>query len=438
MVVDFSAPWSVATWETLGYNSVATVSAYLPAPLTRFVGREAELARAAALLAEARLLTLTGPGGAGKTRLALGLASIVAHRFPDGTWFVDFSSLSGGEFLWDQVAITLGVREPGGGRSLAEAVAHRLAERRALLVLDNCEHVVDAAAEVTAGLLAAAPALRMVATSREPLGVGGEVTWAVPPLSEDDAVELFTDRARLARPGFELREDDAAAARSICHRLDGLPLAIALAAARTRALAPARIAAELQSHFRLLPGGPRSAPGRQATLRASFEWSYDLLSEMERALLRQLSVFAGGFDVEAALAVCPAASLEVLAALAERSLLVVEERSGHSEPRFRMLETIRAFAAAHLAEAGEVDVVHIRHRDHYLERAELAEPGLTGPDDARWQAALTGEQENLRPAMARIVAALGWWWILTSRFVELHRWLERSSVPVALRAGVPG
>ena len=423
----------------------------LPAPLTHFVGREAELSEAAALLAEARLLTLTGPGGAGKTRLALRLGTVVAEQFPDGVWFVDLSPLSGGQFVWDQVAITLGVKEPGPGRTLAEAVGRRLARRQALIVLDNCEHVVEAAAAVTDSLLAAAPALKVVATSREPLAVGGEVTWAVPPLTEGDAVELFTDRARLARPRFKLQAEDAAAARSICRRLDGLPLPIELAAARTRALAPARIAADLQDHFRLLPSGPRTAPGRQATLQASFEWSYELLPEAERALLRQLSVFAGGFDVEAALAVCPAASLDMIAALAARSLIMVEERSGQSEPRYRMLETIREFAAARLAEAGEVELAHNRHRDYYSELAEIAEPGLTSPDDARWQALLATEQENLRSAMAwsrdrdepealaRLVAPLVWGWVLTNRFVEMQRWLpaataRRGEISPQLRA----
>ncbi len=408
----------------------------LPGPLTRFVGRETELAEVTALLAEARLLTLTGPGGAGKTRLALRLATEVAARFAHGVWFVDFSPLSGGEFLWDQVAATLGVRQPGRGGTLPEAVGRRLAGRTALLVLDNCEHVAEPASEVTAELLAAAPALKVVATSREPLGVGGEVTWAVPPLTEDDAAQLFTDRARLARPKLKLLKEDAAAVLSICRRLDGLPLAIELAAAQTRALAPSRIAADLQDHFRLLPRGPRTAPGRQATLQASFEWSYEMLPEPERTLLRHLSVFAGGFDVDAALAVCPAASLQLLAALAGRSLIAVEERSGQSEPRYRMLETIREFAGARLAEAGEFELVRTRHRDHYLRLAEIAEPLLTSPHDARAQALLAPEHENLRAAMtwsrdhdepealARLVVPLGWYWILTNRFLELQRWLE--------------
>jgi predicted ATPase len=217
----------------------------MPAPLTRFVGREAELAFVAELLAESRLVTLTGPGGAGKTRLALRLASLVQDGFPDGVWFVDFSPLSDGIFVWDQVAMILGVAEPGSGRTLADAVGHQLAARQALIVLDNCEHLVAAAAEVAAQLLAAAPAVKVLATSREPLAVAGEVTWAVPPLTEPDGFELFTDRARQARPELRLRAADAEAVGSTCHQLDGLPLAIELAAARTRALAPARIAAHL-------------------------------------------------------------------------------------------------------------------------------------------------------------------------------------------------
>src|SRR6266700_403640 len=295
----------------------------LPIPLTRFVGREAELTQVRALLAGSRLLTLTGPGGAGKTRLALQLASADASDFPDGVWFADLSPLSGGEFVWDRVALTLGVKEPGPGRTWAEAVGHRLETRQALLVLDNCEHLVEAAAEVAASVLASAPAVKVVATSREPLSVAGEVTWAVPSMAEADAVELFTDRARQALPQFTLHDDDRKAVLDICRRLDGLPLAIELAAARTRALDPVHIAAGLKNRFALLPTGPRTAPRRQSTLARSFDWSYDLLSEPERTLLRQLSVFAGGFEVEAALAVCPAASLELLAALTDRSLIIV-------------------------------------------------------------------------------------------------------------------
>ena len=418
---------------------MATVPTKLPAPLTRFVGRETELAQTAALLAEARLLTLTGSGGAGKTRLALRLAATVAEHFPNGVWFVDFSPLPDGKFVWDQVAATLGVKDPGRSKTWPDTVGRFLAPRQALLVLDNCEHLVESAAEVTNALLSAAPGLKVVATSREPLGVGGELTWPVPVLSEVDGVELFTDRARHVRPDFSLRAEDTDAVRSICRRLDGLPLAIELAAARTRALAPARIAAQLKDHFRLLPSGPRTAPDRQATLSASFEWSYALLSEAEQTLLRELSVFAGGFDLEAALAVCPAASLELLAALADRSLIVVEVRSDLAEPRYRMLETIREFAAERLTEAGGVDLVRTRHRDHYLRLAEAAEPLLLGPEEDRWRARLTREMDNVRAALAwsrdqveadalaRMVMALSWFWARPGRMRELQMWMEAAA-----------
>jgi predicted ATPase/DNA-binding CsgD family transcriptional regulator len=418
---------------------MATVSTNLPAPLTRFVGREAELDRASALLAQGRLLTLVGPGGAGKTRLAVQLASVVAVQFPDGVWFVDFSPLADGTFVWDQVAMTLGVKDPGRGKTWAETVGRFLAPREALLVLDNCEHLVESAAEVANALLAAAPGLKVVATSREPLGVGGELTWAVPVLSEVDGVELFTDRARHVRPDFSLRAEDADAVRSICRRLDGLPLAIELAAARTRALAPARIAAQLQDHFRVLASGPRTAPDRQATLSASFEWSHGLLSEAEQTLLRELSGFAGGFDLEAALAVCPTATLELLAALADRSLVVVEVRSDLAEPRYRMLETIREFAAGRLATAGEVELIRTRHRDHYLRLAETVEPLLLGPEEYRWRARLTREMDNMRAALAwsrdqgdaeslaRMVMALSWVLARPGRVRELQMWLEAAA-----------
>jgi predicted ATPase/DNA-binding CsgD family transcriptional regulator len=423
----------------------------LPVPLTRFVGRQAELAEASALLAGNRLLTLTGPGGAGKTRLALRLATVVAEDFPEGAWFIDFSSLSGGEFVWDRVAITLGVKEPGPGRPWAEAIGHHLGSRRALLVLDNCEHVVESAAEVAAGLLAPAPNAKVVATSREPLGVGGEVTWAVPPLSEADAVELFTDRARQAWPQFRLRDDDRKAVLDICQRLDGLPLAIELAAARTRAFDPVYIAAGLRDRFAVLPSGPRTAPRRQATLAASFDWSYELLSDPERALLRQLSVFAGGFDVEAALAVCPAASLELLAAVTDRSLIIVDGRGSRPESRYKMLETVRQFAAEHLDEAEEVELMRTRHRDYYLGLAETAEPQMFGSEHDRWRATLRAELDNFRAALAwsrdrgdaealcKMVVGLTPSWLMRLAYAEAEVWVGPAAsrapeVPPLLRA----
>jgi predicted ATPase/DNA-binding CsgD family transcriptional regulator len=418
------------------------VSTKLPIPLSSFVGRESELAQALDLLADARILTLTGPGGAGKTRLALRLASTVAERFPGGVWFADLSTLSDGQFIWDQVGTALGVGEPGMGESWAEAVGRYVASRKALVVLDNCEHLVESAAKVTAELLATAPELKVIATSREPLGVGGEVTWAVPQLSDGDGFELFSDRARRARPGLRFRDADADAIRSICRRLDGLPLAIELAAARSRAFAPTDIAAGLRNRLAVLPAGPRTAPSRQATLRASFEWSYELLSGVERALLRQLSVFAGGFDLQAALAVCPAAAEEVLAALADRSLISLDDTGDESEPRYRMLETVREFAAERLVEAGETDLVRTRHRDHYLAVAETAEKMLLGPEQDRWRARLRDEQDNLRSAvawsrdhgppedLARFVAALFSLWAMPGRITEFGMWVDAAMARV--------
>ena len=422
-------------------------AADLPAPLTRFIGREAELGLAAGLLAAARLLTLTGPGGCGKTRLALGLAAAEAERFPDGLWFVDLAALTEGDYVLGEVAMTIGVEEPERRVTLQEAVGRYLSRRQALIVLDNCEHVVAAAAAVAARLLDAAPELTILATSREPLGVGGEVTWAVPALGDADGLALFTDRARLARPEFTLRKADLGAVQTICRRLDGLPLAIELAAARTRSLAPARIASHLDDHFSVLATGPRTAPRRQATLRASFEWSYELLSNRERALLRQLAVFAGSFDVDAALAVCPAATIDVMATLVDRSLLMVDDNEGLGAPRYRMLETIRQFATDRSADDGaEAATVRARHCDHFLALAETAEPKLAfytktelesiSADQPLWLARLAVEQDNLRGALAwardqrevallaRLATALTNFWLERSQWTECRTWLE--------------
>ena len=425
----------------------------LPVQLTRFVGRETELAEAVTLLADTRLLTLTGPGGVGKTRLALRLASAVAEDFADGVWFVDLSPLGDGEFVWGKVAQSLEVSEPGRGRALSDAIGRRLASKRAVLILDNCEQVVMSASDVAAALLGTAPELRIIATSREPLGVGGEVTWAVPPLVEADALALFVDRARQVWPQFRLRGSDSAAVRNICRRLDGLPLAIELAAARTRVLDPAQIASGLDGHFRILPDGPRTAPSRQSTLAASFDWSHELLSGPQRALLRRLSVFAGGFDLEAALAVCPDATLEVLSELTERSLIVVEARGSDAAPRYRMLETVRQFAAEHLEEADEVALLRDRHRDHYMRLAELAEPHLTSPDEDAWRARLQIDLDNLRAALAwsrdmrqaeslvRMLGALYWFWVIPGHLAEFQMWLEAAAdmageLPPAARARI--
>jgi predicted ATPase/DNA-binding CsgD family transcriptional regulator len=437
VVVEDQRPSSVR--EAVAQPPVVAPRTNLPAPLTRFIGREAELAGAAALLADARLLTVTGPGGCGKTRLALRLADVHADHFPDGVCLVGLASLSGGEFVTAEVAMTLGVDEPERGSTLVEALCRRLASWRGLIVLDNCEHVAAAAAELAARLLAAAPDLKIIATSREPLGVGGEMTWAAPTMSEADAVELFIDRARAALPEFTFGPEDAAAVRAICHQLDGLPLAIELAAARTRALAPADIAAHLNDRFRLLSAG-RTAPPRQATLRASFDWSHELLSNAEQALLRQLAVFSGGFELDAAMAVCPVAAVDVLAELVDRSLVTVEHTVGRAVRRYRMLETIRQFADDRLTQAGdERDVVGSRHCDYFLALAERAEPDLEGANQDVWLPRLAAEQDNLRAALAwardhhrpeslaRLAAALALFWMGRSQFTECRSWLEAAA-----------
>jgi predicted ATPase/DNA-binding CsgD family transcriptional regulator len=445
---DRPSQMSASRWRSLATETK------LPVPLTRFVGREAELVQAAGLLAAARLLTLTGPGGCGKTRLALRLATEQGERFPDGAWFVDLASLTDGEYVLAEVAMTIGVEEPERRLTLQEALGRFLSARHALVVLDNCEHVVQSAAAVAARLLDAAPTLTLLATSREPLGVAGEVTWAVPALIETDAIALFEDRARLARPEFALRRSEVDAVQAICERLDGLPLAIELAAARVRSLAPARIASHLSDHFSVLATGPRTAPRRQATLRASFEWSYELLSDRERALLRQLAVFAGSFDIDAALAVCPTAAIEVIASLVDRSLLMVDDKSDANIRRYRMLETIRQFAGERLETAVEEAAgVRTRHCSHYLGLAETAAPKLTGGEQEIWLSRLAAEQDNLRAAMAwardhghsevlvRLVLALTAFWLERSQWTECRTWLDAAeahagSLSALLRARV--
>ncbi|MEU1179793.1 BTAD domain-containing putative transcriptional regulator [Streptomyces sp. NPDC005820] len=377
----------------------------LPVQLTRFVGRETELTRIAALLADTRLVTLTGPGGAGKTRLAIEAG---------GRWaevcFVELAPLTDGTRIPYAVLGALGVRE--GFRSTAADGTDRLLaaleKRELLLVLDNCEHLVDEAARLAARLLAACPGVRVLATSRESLGITGEVLVPVPPLPPEPALRLFLDRAGAVRPGFE----DHARVPEICAALDGLPLAIELAAARLRTLTPDELADRLGDRFRLLSRGDRSKAPRHRTLRAVVEWSWDLLDEEERELARRLTVFPGGATLEAVEAVCGLPYPEdVLASLAEKSFVEV------SEGRYRMLETIRAFAAEGLGDARE-DLA-TAHARHFLELSERAEPFLRGREQLVWLTRLEAEDDNLDaavdqltaadpPAALRLMAALTW------------------------------
>jgi predicted ATPase/DNA-binding SARP family transcriptional activator len=401
----------------------------IPARLTSFVGRAAEVGEVGDLLARHRLLTLTGPGGSGKTSLAVEAAGMLDDRFPDGIWFVGLAGLPDGAPVAHAVADALGV--PDSDAHVTDRIAAHLSGRAALVLLDNCEHVVDSAATLAERLLLACPRLRLLATSREALAVPGEVQLAVRPLetppesSADvtryDAVRLFVDRARAALPAFALTPTTADVVARICRQLDGIPLAIELAAARVRALPVEEIAARLDDRFRLLTGGPRTAQARQQTLRATVDWSHRLLAEPDRVLFRRLSVFRGGFTLDAAEHVCGGSTMDGLTRLVDRSLVVTDHTAG---TRFRMLETLRQYASERLAEADETDGTARRHASYFADLAARGEPGLRGPDQGRWLEWLATESANLRAALAwcrrnaaengdlglRLVGSLGWFW----------------------------
>jgi predicted ATPase len=371
----------------------------LPTPRTSFVGRESELARIDELLtAGTRVLTLTGAGGIGKTRLALEAARRVADRYPDGVVFVPLDGVEDAEHVPAAIAEALGVREPAG--DVAAALSARLRRRRLLLVLDNFEHVIDAASFV-ARLLDGAPELTTLITSRELLRLTGEYELQVPPLpSENEAVELFTERASAARPGFELSPDDAATAIEICRRLDGVPLAIELAAPRMRLLTPPQLLDRLSE--RLALQGPRDAPDRQRTLRAAIAWSYELLGEEERLLFERLGAFHGSFGIEAAEAVgaLPGIDLlETLSSLLDKS--VVYRLPQRGETRFAMLRMIREYALERLTANGDLEATIERHQSYYLQLSAEAELGLRSESQRQWKHILDLEGDNLR-------AALGW------------------------------
>jgi predicted ATPase/DNA-binding CsgD family transcriptional regulator len=423
----------------------------LPIPVASFVGRSAELRRSAALLAGNRLLTITGSGGCGKTRLAIELARRIQGQFVGGAWFVGLGPLRAGDHVLTEIAAALGVEEPERGRTLAEAVVTHVSSGSFLVVLDNCEHVKAAASSAATAMLAGAAGLRILATSREALAVPGEVTWRLPELDSDDAVALFVERASQASPDIPLNSGrQLAAIRGICERLDGLALAIELAAARVRTLPLARIAAVLSERLDLLSEASGGVLPRHATLRASFEWSYELLSRDERELLVQLAVFGGGFGIDDALAVCPAATVPVLAGLADRNLVMREDRDG--EGRYRMLQTVRELAAECLADDARLAGIRQRHAEYFLALAEAAEPHLSGRLQDEWLARLAADYDNLRTALAwcrdepvpelsaRLAAALTPYWLERSQWTECRHWLEAAAraepLPQALRAKV--
>jgi predicted ATPase/class 3 adenylate cyclase/DNA-binding CsgD family transcriptional regulator len=371
----------------------------LPGQLTSFVGRAPQIAEIRALLSDNRIVTLTGAGGAGKTRLAIQVAADIAPQYRDGVSYVDLSPVTYEAVVPVAVARALGLPDQPG-RSTMDTLVKVVGDRQTLIVLDNCEHLLDATASLAAKILATCPGLQVLATSREPTGVPGEVTFQVPSLSlADEAIELFADRARRVRPDFAITDDNAAIVTEICKRLDGMPLAIELAAARVRALSLEEIVGSLHDRFRLLTGGARTAVRRQQTLRASVDWSHALLTEPERILFRRLAVFLGGFDLDAAQAVAGDAEVEryqildQLALLVDKSLVIAENSSGRT--RYRFLETVRQYAQEKLGESGEAEAVRSRHRDHYTAMAALLDAPARSDYQHRVEQA-DEEMDNLR------------------------------------------
>jgi predicted ATPase/DNA-binding SARP family transcriptional activator len=435
----------------------------LPAQLTTFIGRDKETAEVKRLLSSTRLLTLTGAGGCGKTRLAIETASDLLEQYPDGVWLVELASLTEPAIVPQAVASALHTQEQPG-RTLMDTLVSLLEVKRCMLILDNCEHLIDACAKLAQTLLHACPSLRILATSREPLNIPGEIAWTVPSLSlperggipsleslaEYEATRLFLDRAEAAlpsvnsAPGSPFRERDAPIIARICSQLDGIPLAIELAAARVRVLSVEQIAERLSDSFRLLAGGSRTASPRHQTLSAAISWSYNLLSKKEQALFRRLSVFAGGFTLEAVEAVCVGDQIErkevldLLSHLVDKSLVGVPYASDRQEyggeVRYRLLETLRQYGRERLEDNGEAESTEHRHAGYYRALAERAEPELRGPRQIAWLEMLDRELDNLRAALEwsqrgdagtglAIVGYLLWFWEARGYQTEARRWL---------------
>ena len=431
----------------------------LPAPRNTFVGREREMVEVKRMIAMTRLLTLTGAGGSGKTRLALEVARDLVSIYPDGVWLVTLAELSEGDLVPQAVAAALQVPERPG-QPLTDTLVEDLEAKELLLVLDNCEHLVEAAARLVDTLLDSCPHLGVLATSREPLGISGEINWVVPLLSlpakadeesngeatieslmRSEALRLFVNRARLRLPDFQLTRQNAGAVASVCRKLDGMPLAIELATARMGALAVEQVAQRLDVSLDVLTGASRSAVPRQQTLRATIDWSHKLLSETERTFFRRLSVFTGGWTLEAAEAVCSGGGVEegdvldLLGGLVDKSLVVAGAPTGGAM-RYRILEPLRQYAREKLEEGGEADEVQNRHAAFFLAVAEEAEPELAGPRQSAWVERLEAEHDNMREALSRILergeaepalrlgAALWRFWHVRGYLSEGIRWME--------------
>jgi len=441
----------------------------LPAPLTSFIGREKEIVEVSGLLAHFRLVTLTGPGGTGKTRLAIRVANEQLLTFADGIRFVELAPVTDAALLPQTVAAVLGLREEPG-HVMLKTLSDHLRNKAMLLVLDNCEHLVDAAASLVTYLLTKCPHLHILASSREALGVTGERAYAVPTLSmpppgsrhlppletltQYEAVRLFIERAEAVYPGFTVTNSNAPAVAHICHRLDGIPLAIELAAARVKTLTVDQIASRLDDRFRFLKGNNQRAVPRQKTLRALIDWSHDLLTETEQILLRRLSVFVGGWSLEAAeQIVADEAFLPIdeimdgLDRLAHKSLVVTIREPGQAT-RFQFLDTIHQYAREKLIEAGEMDGIREQHLAYFLQQAQIAEPHLKGSEQMIWWQWLERELDNLRAAMSwaeqqelghspwlpqvqqrtelglQLASTLWWFWLLNGHLNEACQWLE--------------
>jgi predicted ATPase/class 3 adenylate cyclase len=430
----------------------------LPTQLTTFIGREKEVEQIKLQLEKGHLVTLTGSGGVGKTRLSLQVATELLDQFPNGTWFVELAPITDPDLI-PQIILTAADMQTQQGRSTLDSLTDFLREKTSLLVLDNCEHLIEACAKLADTLLNGAPNLKILASSREALGVKGEQAWHVPSLSIPDlkhlpvtdqlsqyeAVRLFIDRAVLAQPHFAVTNENANAMAQICSRLDGIPLAIELAAARVKVLKAEQIAERLNDRFRLLTGGSRTALPRQQTLRALIDWSYDLLSENEKLLLRRLAVFMGGCTLEAAEQVCSDERihaediLDLLIHLVDKSLVVVDEHPDHL--RYRMLETVRQYAREKLLESGEGERLRIQHLVFFLEFAEEAEPHLSRGEQIEWLDQLELDDDNLRVALEwavddpqnhpaeaalRLCNALWYFWYVRGYWSYGHEWLERA------------
>lgn len=427
-------------------------SSTLPQPLTSFIGRTRELEEVSQLLSQTRLLTITGTGGVGKSRLALEIAMRLEGNFPDGTWLVEIAAIADPQLVLPTIAATLGAKEQAT-QHLRETLVEWLRPRQALLLLDNCEHLVDEVAEVSYQLLARCPGLRVLTTSREALRAEGEVVWRLLPLSlpqagqaatvrglaQYEAVRLFIERAKAAATDFAVSQSNAAAIQEVCERLDGLPLAIELAAVMVRVMAVEQIRASLDDRFALLQVGRRTALPRQRTLKALVDWSYTLLDEATQRLFARLAVFAASFSLEAAAAVCASGQqrgglMQRLGQLVDKSLLVKEGQNGATI--YRMLETLREYAAERLAESGETNTFKRRHAEYYVALAELAEGQLHGTEQETGLTQLEQANDNLRGALTwslqqgeselalRLAAALWRFWYTRGHLSEGRRFIE--------------